>query len=197
MAAWSPSSQHWLCPLCRRPILGLDEHCKSYHPVLWRYASRRAQRKVQRFAHLLSCGERHGGGFRKLSASISTRVRGTRTPGTATTAECSSRSTRGRASAAECDRILLARVNSYYGLGLSTGATATVGANGAHPRRADFASFGEYEDARLQWWACVPDMSPDWSASLPALREQAEVEIERHALADPHAWERANREALG
>ena len=85
------------------------------------------------------------GGFHKLCAYIAMRVRGTRTPVTATTAGCSFLPLRTVVLAADQTGapILIAQENSSGVRGSCIGVTAIVGTNGVRLALADYCEAWE------------------------------------------------------
>ena len=98
----------------------------------------RRRSSVRRLLRLLSpqTGTRRRGGYLKHSASMPMRARGTMTPGTGTTAGCSSYSALGPVLVVQFGPTLPNPANNSFERGWFGSATVTPGGNGEPPERA-------------------------------------------------------------
>ena len=104
--------------------------------------------------HLLSqfrnVGTRRDGGYAKHSVSTSMRERGTRTPATATTAECNSYQARGLVLEDDNGRTWFLPASSSTALGSSIYGTVIHGENGAPQEFVVYGDLTAWERANRE-----------------------------------------------
>ncbi len=141
-------------------------------------------------------GTRRRGGFRRLCASITTRVRGTRTPATATTEECSSPPAPiGALEAVAMDaRILTPLGCSSFGPSWYGHATDIHGGSGDDPVSSAGSGDGLVSNV------CDDPQCPDayWRHRHTRVGVTYDhVAVRFGETLPPGAWERENRRLLG